>query len=138
MNTSRKEFYEQYKDIFSWYDVDDYACYDVLTISLETIEKIKQASTNVWTVLLQAADVMKSLDVQTLLDFDYPYETLNLIKNSTQKPFISRCDFAVHNDNIYLLECNAEVATFIVETFKMNGIVANHFGKQDPNNWSLD
>ncbi|MBD1216287.1 MAG: glutathionylspermidine synthase family protein [Aphanizomenon flos-aquae Clear-A1] len=133
MNIARKEFYDQYKDIFSWYDADDYACYDVLTIPLETIEKIKQASVNVWAILLQAADVMKSLDIQTLLDFDYPSETLRLIQNCTQQPFIARCDFAISNDNIYLLECNAEVATFIVETFKINGIVANHFGKTDPN-----
>ncbi len=133
MNLTRKEFYEQYKDIFSWYDADDYACYDVLTVSPQIIEKVKQAAANVWPILAQAADVMKDLDIETLLDFDYPAETLRLIKTSTQPPFIARCDFAVNNEEIYLLECNAEVATFIVETFKMNGITANHFGKIDPN-----
>ncbi|MDB9372329.1 glutathionylspermidine synthase family protein [Nodularia sphaerocarpa] len=133
MNFARKEFYEQHKNLFCWYDADDYACYDVLTVSPKTIEKIKQAAANVWPILLQAADLMKSLDNETLLEFDYPLETLHLIKNSTQPPFIARCDFAVTNDNIFLLECNAEVATFIVETFKVNGIVANHFGKKDPN-----
>ncbi len=133
MNLTRKEFYEQYKDIFSWYDTDDFACYDVLTVAPELIEKIKQASVSVWEILLQAAEIMKQLDEQTLIDFDYPPETLRLIKTTTQPPFIARCDFAINNEQIYLLECNAEVATFIVETFKMNGIVANHFGKEDPN-----
>ncbi|WP_414756189.1 glutathionylspermidine synthase family protein [Anabaena sp. CCY 9910] len=133
MNLTRKQFYEQYKDIFSWYDADGYACYDVLTVSPQIIEKVKQAAANVWPILLQAANIMRSLDTDTLLNFDYPAETLRLIKSSIQPPFIARCDFAINNDKVYLLECNAEVATFIAETFKINGIVANHFGKTDPN-----
>ena len=133
MKNARQKFYQQHQDIFSWYDVDEYACYDVLAIAPETIEKIKQAATKVWQVLNYAALVMKQFDEQTLIEFDYPQETLRLIKSNRQTPFIARCDFAVVDNNIYLLECNAEVATFIVETFKMNGIVAKHFGKVDPN-----
>ncbi|BAZ18916.1 glutathionylspermidine synthase-like protein (plasmid) [Calothrix sp. NIES-4071] len=130
----RHEFYEQYKDIFCWYDVDDYACYDVLTVAPSTIERVRRAAASVWKVLNKAGKVMKRFDDQTLVEeFDYPEETLRLIRSNTQAPFIAHCDFAVSNDNIYLLECNAEVATFIVETFKMNGIVASHFGKVDPN-----
>ncbi|MFS0518479.1 glutathionylspermidine synthase family protein [Nostoc sp. UIC 10607] len=133
MNDVRHKFYQQHQDIFSWYDADEYACYEVLMVAPETIEKIKQAATRVWQVLNHAALVMKQFDERTLIEFDYPQSTLRLIKNNKQVPFIARCDFAVVGDNIYLLECNAEVATFIVETFKINGIVAKHFGKVDPN-----
>ncbi len=133
MNNARQKFYQQYQDIFSWYDVDEYAYYDVLAIAPGTVEKIKQTATKVWQILNHAAFVMKQFDERTLVEFDYPQETLRLIKSNKQIPFIARCDFAVVDDDIYLLECNAEVATFIVETFKMNGIVANHFGKADPN-----
>ncbi|WP_066425130.1 glutathionylspermidine synthase family protein [Anabaena sp. 4-3] len=133
MNNSRHKFYQQYQDIFNWYDVDEYACYEILMVAPETVEKVKQAATRVWQVLNYAAQVMKQFDEQTLIEFDYPQPTLRLIKSNKQVPFIARCDFAVVNDNIYLLECNAEVATFIVETFKINGLVAQHFGKLDPN-----
>lgn len=133
MTLSRKEFYEKYKDTFKWYDTEQYACYDVLTVSPQTVENVKQTASKVWQILLQAGEVMKTLDDSTLLEFGYPPETFRLIRSTTQPPFIARCDFAVTDDNIYLLECNAEVATFVVETFKINGIVANHFGKEDPN-----
>ncbi|RUS93981.1 glutathionylspermidine synthase [Dulcicalothrix desertica PCC 7102] len=131
---TRRQFYEQYKDIFCWYDVDNYACYDVLEVAPSTIERVRRAAASVWQVLTKAGEVMKRFDDQTLVEeFDYPEETLRLIRSNTQAPFIARCDFALTDDDIYLLECNAEVATFVVETFKMNGIVVNHFGKADPN-----
>jgi glutathionylspermidine synthase len=130
---SRKDFYEQYRSIFSWYDAEEYACFDVLTVQPATIAAIQQAAQKVWQVLIKAGEVMKGFNDETLVEFGYPATTLDVMRMTTQPPFIARCDFVVTEAGIYLLECNAEVATFIVETFKMNGIVARHFGKQDPN-----
>jgi len=130
---SRTEFYAQFKHQFNWYDADGYACFDVHPIEPETVQAIQQAATDVWQVLCQAGEIMRSLDDETLLYFGYPPETFDLIRTTTQPPFIARCDFAVTPNGIYLLECNAEVATFIVETFQVNGWVANYFDYQDPN-----
>ncbi|MBD2094069.1 glutathionylspermidine synthase family protein [Trichocoleus sp. FACHB-591] len=133
MTLTRQGFYEQHRQIFSWYNAENYACYDVLTVSEETVQGVKNAAEKAWKILLKAGEVMKALSDDALLEFGYPPEALRLIRSTTQPPFIARCDFAVTENGIFLLECNAEVATFVVETFKMNGIVANHFGKQDPN-----
>lgn len=136
MSLSRKQFYEQYRDVFCWFDTEDYACYDVLTVSRQTIEEIKTAAAQVWQVLQLAGKVMKSFDDRTLETFGYPPASFRLLRTTAQPPFIARCDFAVTPKGIYLLECNADVATFIVETFKINGLVAAYFGKKDPNQGS--
>ncbi len=133
MTSNRHDFFKKYFDVFAWYDIDEYACFDVLTVSKSTVEKIQNITSNVWSVLLKASDVMRDQDNKSLIEFGYPPETFRLLRQSEQLPFIARCDFAVTNKGIFLLECNAEVATFIVETFRVNGLVAKHFGKQDPN-----
>lgn len=133
MRIDRYDFFEKYSDFFGWYDIDEYACFDLLTVSESTVEKIKNITSNVWSVLLKASDAMRDQDNKSLLEFGYPPETFRLLRQSEQLPFIARCDFAVTNKGIFLLECNAEVCTFIVETFRMNGLVAKYFGKQDPN-----
>ena len=133
MISDRHDFFEKYSDVFGWYDIDEYACFDVLTVPKSTVKEIQNITLNVWSVLLKASDVMRDQDNKSLIEFGYPPETFRLLRQSEQLPFIARCDFAVTNKGIFLLECNAEVATFIVETFRVNGIVAKHFGKQDPN-----
>jgi glutathionylspermidine synthase len=133
MISNRHDFFEKYFDVFGWYDIDEYACFDVLTVSKSTVEKIQNIAANVWSVLLKASDVMREQDNKSLIEFGYPPETFRLLRQSEQLPFIARCDFAVTNKGIFLLECNAEVCTFIVETFRMNGLVAKHFRRQDPN-----
>ena len=133
MISNRHDFFMKYFDVFAWYDIDEYACFDVLTVSKSTVEKIQNITSNVWSVLLKASDVMRDQDNKSLIEFGYPPETFRLLRQSEQLPFIARCDFAVTNKGIFLLECNAEVATFIVETFRVNGLVAKYFGKQDPN-----
>ncbi len=133
MMLTRSQFYEQYQHCFSWYDTDEYACFDVLPVSSENIQAIRQAAEDVWRVLVAAGEFMKTFDDETLLAYGYPIETLDLIRTSSQPPFIARCDFAVTKTGIYLLECNAEVATFVVETFKMNDLVAQHFGRAGVN-----
>lgn len=133
MTLTRSQFYDQHQQVFSWYNTDEYACFDVLPVPAGTIQAIRQASEDIWRVLVQAGEIMKTFDDETLLTYGYPLETVDLIRNNDQPPFIARCDFAVTNDGIYLLECNAEVATFVVETFKMNDLVAQHFGKTGVN-----
>lgn len=133
MMLTRQMFYEQFREHFSWFDVDEYACFDVLPIQPELVHSIQQATTDVWRVLCAASEVIRCLDDVQLLNFGYPLQTFDLIRTTTQPPFIARCDFAVNSEGIYLLECNAEVATFIVETFLMNGKVASYFGCDDPN-----
>ena len=130
---SRKDFYQQYENIFGWYDLDDYACFDVLPVSQKLVHNIQETALEVWQVLLKASEVMASFSDHQLLEYGYPHETFRLLRQREQPPFIARCDFAVIGDHIYLIECNAEVATFIVETFFMNGKVANYFDCKDPN-----
>ncbi|MBD2329653.1 glutathionylspermidine synthase family protein [Alkalinema sp. FACHB-956] len=133
MGNERRAFFEQYRDSFSWYEPQDYAYYGVIPVEPSLIEAIQQAAQAVWQVLLSAGSVMQGFSDEQLLAYGYFPETFDLLRSTAQPPFIARCDFAVTPEGIYLLECNAEVATFIVETFKMNGLVARHFGYDDPN-----
>ena len=130
---NRKAFYQQHENIFGWYDLDGYACFDMLPVSQKLVDNIQETALEVWQVLLKASEVMASFSDRQLLEYGYPHETFRLLREREQQPFIARCDFAVIGDRIYLIECNAEVATFIVETFFVNGKVANHFGCTDPN-----
>jgi glutathionylspermidine synthase len=100
------------------------------------IDSLEETALEVWQVLLKASEVMASFSDHQLLEYGYPHETFRLLREREQQPFIARCDFAVIGDRIYLIECNAEVATFVVETFFMNGKVANHFNHEDPNSSS--
>ncbi|MCY6494256.1 glutathionylspermidine synthase family protein [Leptolyngbya sp. GGD] len=134
MTLNRSQFYEQYRHVFSWFDTEDeYACFDVFPVERDRIQAIRQVAEDVWRVLVQAGELMKTFDDEKLLAYGYPIETLDLIRTNTQPPFIARCDFAVTEEGIYLLECNAEVATFVVETFKMNDLVAQHLGREGVN-----
>jgi glutathionylspermidine synthase len=133
MGLSRQEFYQPQAQWFSWYDDDAYACFDLLPVQPSLVAALEQSAAAVWQVLNQAALALRGLGDETLLAYGYPPETWDLIRTTTQPPFLARCDFAVTPDGIYLLECNADVTTFIVETFKINGLVADQFGHQDPN-----
>ncbi|HEY9661781.1 MAG TPA: glutathionylspermidine synthase family protein [Allocoleopsis sp.] len=133
MSFNQVDFYKQHHQLFSQLGDEKYVCFDVLMLDRAKVKAIQQAARSVWQVLLQAGEVMKTLSDSELLDFGYPVETFDVIRLPQPLPFIARCDFAVTENGIYLLECNAEVATFIVETFRINGIVANHFGVQDVN-----
>jgi glutathionylspermidine synthase len=138
VNTARYEFFKQFDNLFSWYEIEDeYAYYGVLPVASELIDSIQRAATDVWKVMCSAGDIARSFDDQRLQRYGYFPETFEAIRNDMQLPFIARCDFAVTEGGIYLLECNAEVATFVVETFKVNGLVANHFGHEDPN-WNSE
>ena len=66
MISNRHDFFEKYFDVFGWYDIDEYACFDVLTVSKSTVEKIQNIAANVWSVLLKASDVMR--EQEALLD----------------------------------------------------------------------
>jgi glutathionylspermidine synthase len=138
MNRARYEFFQQFDELFSWYEIEDeYAYYGVFPVQPKLIEAIQRAATDVWQVMLSAGNIVRTFDDQQLQQYGYFPETFEAIRNDIQLPFIARCDFAVTETGIYLLECNAEVATFVVETFKVNGLVANHFGREDPN-WNSE
>jgi glutathionylspermidine synthase len=140
----RQAFFETYHDRFSWYDLEAprsdsatgdrvYACYDVLSITLELVTAIEKATVDCWQILVAAGSEVRSRSDSELIALGYLPETLDLLRDTVQPPFIGRCDFAVTDRGIFMLECNAEVATFLVETFEMNGLVATQFGQQDPN-----
>jgi glutathionylspermidine synthase len=140
----RQAFFETYHDRFSWYDLEAprsdsstndrvYACYDVLSIQPELVTAIEKATVDCWQILVAAGSEVRSRSDSELIALGYLPETLDLLRDTTQPPFIGRCDFAVTDRGIFMLECNAEVATFLVETFEMNGLIATEFGQRDPN-----
>ena len=79
--------------------------------------------------------MLLQLDDETLLQLGFPSETLSYIRLQTipYESVIARLDLAVIDENVKLLEVNADTPTFIKETFYVNGKVCEAFGLQDPN-----
>ena len=78
---------------------------------------------------------MRQLDDETLLQLGFPPESLPFIRLQTI-PFesvIARLDLVVTEEEVKLLEVNADTPTFIKETFFVNGKVCEAFGVDDPN-----
>ena len=155
----RQAFFEKHHDRFSWYDLEAprpnsahyfndciieeqtinnriYACYDIFSITPELVTAIEKATADCWQILVAAGEEIQSRSDSELIALGYLPETLDLLRDTAQPPFIGRCDFAATDRGIFMLECNAEVATFLVETFEMNGLIAAQFGQKDPNSQS--
>ena len=131
----RQKFYEQIKGF--WHDLygAEYALWDVKKETPENITRIRQATERVGHIFYKTAPLLRQLDDETLLQLGFPNETLSYIRLQTL-PFesvIARLDLAVTDEEVKLLEVNADTPTFIKETFFVNGKVCEAWGLQNPN-----
>ncbi|NMH70749.1 glutathionylspermidine synthase family protein [Bacillus sp. RO3] len=132
---TRTRFYKKIQDF--WYDLYgmEYALLDIKKESRETVERIQEASKRVHSIFVKTADLLRSLEDETLLELGYPEESLSYIrfKSIPQECIIGRFDFVVTEGGIKLLEFNSDTPTFLKELYHVNEKVCRYFRCPNPN-----
>ncbi|MGE7915084.1 glutathionylspermidine synthase family protein [Lysinibacillus xylanilyticus] len=137
---NRQQFFSQIKDF--WHDIYgmEYALFDIKRESAETINKIRQATEQIGHIFYKSAPLLRMLDNETLLRLGFPTETHSFIRLQTLpvESVIARLDLVVTEEQVKLLEINADTPTFIKETFFVNGKVCEQFELKNPNDGCED
>lgn len=132
---NRQHFFSQIKDF--WHDIYgmEYALFDIKRESAETINRIRQATDQIGRIFYKSAALLRMVDDETLLRLGFPTETHSFIRLQTLpvESVIARLDLVVTDEQVKLLEINADTPTFIKETFFVNGKVCEQFEMQNPN-----
>ncbi|MFX3673120.1 MAG: glutathionylspermidine synthase family protein [Paenisporosarcina sp.] len=134
-SNERKQVYSEIPYFFPDLEKEEYALLDIHSKPKDYWDQIQLAATEVGTIFDKIAPLLRTLDDATLLQLGFPKETLSYIKVKTipQEYVIGRLDFVVKDDDIKLLEFNADTPTFIKETFHANSFLCKHFGLMNPN-----
>jgi glutathionylspermidine synthase len=131
----RQQFYAKLNGF--WHDLfgEEYALWDVKKDSPETIYRIREATNRIGQVLFKTAPLLRQLEDDTLLQLGFPEETINFIRIQPipYESVIARLDLVVTDEEIKLLEVNADTPTFIKECFAVNGSLCDEFRLQNPN-----
>lgn len=131
----RQQFYSQINGF--WHDLfgEEYALWDVKIESSENIKRIRQATNQIGQILYKTAPLLRQLDNDTLLQLGFPPEALTFIRihSISYESIIARLDLVVTDQEIKLLEVNADTPTFIKECFSVNGSVCQAFQLYNPN-----
>ncbi|MGE7688916.1 glutathionylspermidine synthase family protein [Lysinibacillus sp. NPDC097214] len=137
---NRQQFFSQIKDF--WHDIYgmEYALFDIKRESAETINKIRQATDQIGHIFYKLAALLRMVDDETLLRLGFPTETHSFIRLQTLpiESVIARLDLVVTEEQVKLLEINADTPTFIKETFFVNGKVCEQFEMKNPNDGCED
>lgn len=116
---NRQQFFSQIKDF--WHDIYgmEYALFDIKKESIETINRIRQATDQIGHIFYKSATLLRMVDDETLLRLGFPTETHSFIRLQTLpvESVIARLDLVVTDEEVKLLELNADTPTFIKETF---------------------
>lgn len=137
---NRQLFFSQIEDF--WHDLHgtEYALFDIKRETAETIKHIRQATEQIGQILYKTAPLLRTLDDETFLRLGFPPETHSFIRLRTLpvESIIARLDLVVTDEQIKLLEINADTPTFIKETFFVNGKVCEQFELENPNDGCED
>jgi glutathionylspermidine synthase len=138
MNThrhKRQHFYQHIPNF--WHDLYgmEYALFDIKEETAEQVQRIRFATERIGHLFYKTAPLLRQLDDKTLLHLGFPIESLTYVRFQSipYESVIARLDLAVTDDEVKLLELNADTPTFIKETFFVNGKVCEAFGMKNPN-----
>ncbi|MGM9986458.1 MAG: glutathionylspermidine synthase family protein [Bacillaceae bacterium] len=132
---NRKTFYEGIPNFWSDLYGEEYALYDLLSVSQEDINELRQCAERVGRVFTKTAQLLRQADDATLMLLGYPRESKEFIrlKTMTAETIISRLDIVKSEQGYKVLEYNSDTPTFIKETFAVNGEVCRHFSVANVN-----
>ncbi|WP_214829523.1 glutathionylspermidine synthase family protein [Exiguobacterium algae] len=126
---------------YFWPDLNDeeYALYDCFEMTAEHVSLIREATRAVDAIFRKTNRLLRTLPDETLLLLGYPEASLPFIRDKAipQETIIGRYDWIVKDDQLKLMEFNADTPTFIKELFDVNGYVTDAFGLNDPNKQSV-
>ncbi|WP_236035281.1 glutathionylspermidine synthase family protein [Alkalihalobacterium elongatum] len=127
-----------YKSIPSFWDRlygEEYALYDCLPIDPQDIRSIRQATNEVYQIYKKFTQMLRQAPDETFIDLGFPEKALPFLKLSLHpyETVIGRFDFVQTEEGLKMIEFNSDTPTFIRELFEVNGLVAEQFGMNDPN-----
>lgn len=131
----REEFYQRIPHF--WYNLcgEEYALFDIKRVLPSLVTEIRLAAERVGQIFWKTNQLVSQLDTKTLKQLGFPPKLIPFIKQASleEQCVIGRLDFAVNENEIRLLEFNADTPTFIKETFHVNEQVCQHFQCKNPN-----
>ncbi|MGE6555215.1 glutathionylspermidine synthase family protein [Exiguobacterium artemiae] len=124
---------ELYGDIDAFWDVLDgeiYALAEVMPVSKETIQELRTAAREAYTIFEKVIPILWTMDDDGLIELGFPKAALPFLRLQTMRPLsvISRFDFIVTDKRISIMEWNADTPTFIKESFEVNDRIARKVG----------
>ncbi|TYP71953.1 glutathionylspermidine synthase family protein [Paenibacillus methanolicus] len=130
----RSRFYERIDRYWADLYGEEYSLFDVHIVKHEEIEAIREATARVGRIYRKIGDLLQSVDEQTLLDLGFPVSSVPYLQAAgSSLPVIARLDLVPEGGTYRVLEINADTPTFIKELYRVNGLVCEQFGVQDPN-----
>lgn len=131
----RQQFYSNI-DCF-WADLygEEYALYDVHKVTEQQVQEIRLVTERVGAIYIKAAELLRNVPDETLLEMGYPKQTLAFLRLHTLPvpTVIARLDLIAHGSSYKCIEINADTPTFIKELFHVNGLVCEEFELHNPN-----
>ncbi|PLT30170.1 glutathionylspermidine synthase family protein [Peribacillus deserti] len=131
----RKNFYSSIDGF--WPDLygKEYSLFGTYSIAHSEVLKINKITDRLGQIFTRMASYLRAADDATLLELGIPKEALMVIRINAIgiDSVIARLDLVKTSKGYKLLEINSDTPTFIVECFKVNGLVCNHFKVKNPN-----
>ncbi len=133
----RKKFYEKIPEFWADMYGQEYALYSPFFIEKEVADSVKEFGSRVSHILFKTAELLQSqsLENEILRLLGFPDSLFSFLRFHTELPktVIGRIDSIETLDGHKVMEFNSDTPTFIYECFKINGLISEHFGGNDPN-----
>ena len=135
MQDKRMTLYSEVPEFWADLFNEEYALYDYRLLEENEVATIRDVTEKIGHIYFKTARLLRHLDEETLLELGFPKETLPVLrmKSLTPESVIARIDLVKTPNGYKHFEINADTPTFIMELFKINGLVTNHFGLKNPN-----
>ncbi|WP_078548453.1 glutathionylspermidine synthase family protein [Litchfieldia alkalitelluris] len=133
----RNYFYSKLPDFWANLYGTEYGLYDIQTVNDEFVFETREFAKKAGHLFFKTAQLLQSNTItdDTFLQMGYPKETISFLRQR-KSPFptiIGRFDSVIVDGKHKLLEFNADTPTFIYELFKVNGLLCQEFGLNNPN-----
>ncbi|GLX69208.1 glutathionylspermidine synthase family protein [Paenibacillus glycanilyticus] len=138
MNDHSKERAAFYSGIEGyWADLygEEYSLYDLYDMTGEEVHKIRESTNRIGHIFYKTAQLLRTVDDETLLMLGFPRETLAYIRirSLSVESVIARLDLIGTGETYKCMEINSDTPTFIKELHLVNGLICEAFDRHNPN-----
>ncbi|WP_127496514.1 glutathionylspermidine synthase family protein [Paenibacillus glycanilyticus] len=132
---ARNAFYSGIKDYWADLYGEEYSLYDLYGMTKEEVHKIRESTNRIGYIFYKTAQLLRTVDDETLLMLGFPRETLAYIRirSLSVESVIARLDLVGTGETYKCMEINSDTPTFIKELHHVNGLVCEVFDHHNPN-----
>ncbi|MBM7691946.1 glutathionylspermidine synthase [Peribacillus deserti] len=131
----RSQFYNNMDDFWPDLYEKEYSLYGTYSIAHSEVLEINRITARIGQIFSKMASNLRAADDATLRALGIPVESFSVIRMNSIgiDSVIARLDLVKTADGYKLLEINSDTPTFIVECFRVNQLVCDHFNLENPN-----